>query len=259
MNVAPYLNWQQEGMARARELNVPVLMTEYNTVACGGSNISSTFAASLWAVDVGLKAASVNFTAVYLHTREYGVTYNLFDPPTPETSTSPDWVTGAVYYSALFLAEMTDPTGSVIVDLNLNNSNSSPETKVSAYGIYDNAGTSRGKLALINFADANDPGETKAQIFNISAGISESVQIRFLSAPSVYEERNISWAGQTVGENGELVGTQETIRLNCVNGCSVEVPSPGAALVFMSGSYFFSGNSTIPKYASDRDKESDAS
>ncbi|KAG6843816.1 hypothetical protein H0H93_016955, partial [Arthromyces matolae] len=129
MNVAPYLNWQQEGMARAQELNVPVLMTEYNTVACGGSNISSTFAASLWAVDVGLKAASVNFTAVYLHTREYGVTYNLFDPPTPETSTSPDWVTGAVYYSALFLAEMTDPTGSVIVDLNLNNSNSSPETK----------------------------------------------------------------------------------------------------------------------------------
>ncbi|KAG6824357.1 hypothetical protein H0H92_007111, partial [Tricholoma furcatifolium] len=210
-NLVPYLNWQQEGMAKARQKNVPVLMTEYNTVACGGSNISNTFAASLWAVDVGLKAASMNYSAVFLHTREYGVTYNLFDPPTPETSVSPGWKTGAVYYSALFLAEVTDPTGSIIVDLNLNNSNSSPASKVAAYGIYHDSGASRGKLALLNFADGADPGEAASQVYRIPEGVFESIDIRVLSAPSVVERENISWAGQTVGDIGNLVGTQDTM------------------------------------------------
>lgn len=38
--VGPYLTWNSAGMARAKELGVPVLMTEYNSVACGGSPIS---------------------------------------------------------------------------------------------------------------------------------------------------------------------------------------------------------------------------
>ncbi|GLB44692.1 putative glycosyl hydrolase family 79 C-terminal beta domain [Lyophyllum shimeji] len=223
-NVAPYLNWQQEGMAKAQANNVPVLLTEYNTVACGGSNISSTFAASLWAVDVGLKAASVNYSAIYLHTR---------------------WTTGSPYYAALFLAEITDPSGSVVVDLNLNNSNTSPAASVAAYGIYDHGGASRGKLALINYAESSNSEETATQVFRIPGGISESVQIRLLLAPSVLERQNISWAGQTVGDNGDLHGIQVTIRKDCADGCEVDVPSPGAALVLMSGSQFFTGNSTI--------------
>ncbi|KAG5637926.1 hypothetical protein H0H81_002586 [Sphagnurus paluster] len=244
-NVAPYLNWQQEGMQKAQANNVPVLLTEYNTVACGGSNISTTFAASLWAVDVGLKAASVNYTAVYLHTREYGITYNLFDPPTPENSTATGWVTGSTYYAALFLAEVTDPSGTVIVDLNLNNSIFSPAATVAAYGIYHNGGTSRGKLALINFADASNPGTTETQVYRIPAGVSSSVEIRILTAPSVVERRDISWAGQTVGDNGDLKGQQVTLRKDCSDGCEIEIPSPGAALVSLGGSQFFTGNSTI--------------
>ncbi|KAF5379811.1 hypothetical protein D9615_005831 [Tricholomella constricta] len=246
VNVGPYLNWQQEGMAKAQANNVPVLLTEYNSVACGGSNISNTFATGLWAVNVGLKAASVNYTSVYLHTREHGIQYNLFDPPTPETSMEPGWTTGSTYYAALFLAEMTDPTGSVVVDLNLNNSNSDPASRVAAYGIYDKAGTSRGKLALLNFADAKDPGQTATQVYRIPGGIADSVQVRVLTAPSKLETRNISWAGQTVGENGALLGMQQTIRKDCADGCEVEIPSPGGALVLLGGSsQFFTGNSTI--------------
>ncbi|KAG6844147.1 hypothetical protein H0H87_009390 [Tephrocybe sp. NHM501043] len=212
-----------------------------NTIPMLKANLYQ-FAASLWTVDVGLKAASVNYSAIYIHTREYGVTYNLFDPPTVDTSTSLGWVTGAVYYSALFLSEMTDPSGTVIVDLNLNNSNASPEATVAAYGIYHNAGASRGKLALINFADG---AESASQVYRIPANISDDISIRYLNAPSVTERRNISWAGQTVGDNGDLIGTQETVKRNCTGGCEVEVPSPGAALVFLSGSEFFTGNSTL--------------
>ncbi|KAF9460213.1 hypothetical protein BDZ94DRAFT_1170135 [Collybia nuda] len=239
MNVAPFLNWQQEGMARAQELDIPVLLTEYNSVACGGSNISSTFGAGLWAVDVGLKAAAVNYSAVFLHTREHDITYNLFDPPTPETSTEPGWITGSTYYSALFLAEVAAAEGSIIVDLNLNNSNSNPEALAAAYGIYDNGGTERGKLALLNFADK------QPQVYNIPAGISSTVQVRILTAPEVLERKNISWAGQTVGNNGDLQGVQMTEAVKCADGCAIEVPGPGAALVFLGNSRIFTGNSTI--------------
>ncbi|RDB16372.1 Beta-glucuronidase [Hypsizygus marmoreus] len=240
-NVASYLNWQQEGMAKAQALDVPVLLTEYNTVACGGSNISSTFAATLWAIDVGLKAASVNYSAIYLHTREHDITYNLFDPPTPETSTESGWITGSPYYAALFLAEVTDSAGSVIIDLNLNNSNTYAGGTVSAYGVYDNGGATRGKLALLNFADDG----SVPQIYRVPAGVAESLSIRVLKAPEVTERRNISWAGQTVGDNGDLQGEQETIELRCAEGCEIEVPGPGAALVFLGNSPYFTGNSTI--------------
>jgi hypothetical protein len=197
------------------------------------------FGAGLWAVDVGLKAAAVNYSAVFLHTREHDITYNLFDPPTPETSTETGWITGSTYYSALFLSEVIAPDGSIIVDLNLNNSNSNPEALVAAYGIYDNGGKDRGKLALLNFADK------EPQVYNIPAGISSTVQFRVLTAPEVLERKNISWAGQTVGDNGNLLGTQETKSVTCADGCAIEVPGPGAALVFLGDSRFFTGNSTI--------------
>lgn len=40
--VGEFLGWQKKGMDAATQRNVPVLMTEYNSVSCGGSNISST-------------------------------------------------------------------------------------------------------------------------------------------------------------------------------------------------------------------------
>lgn len=37
--IGPFLNRKQEGIARAQELDVPVLLMEYNSVVCCGSNI----------------------------------------------------------------------------------------------------------------------------------------------------------------------------------------------------------------------------
>ncbi|KAF9539299.1 hypothetical protein CPC08DRAFT_770992 [Agrocybe pediades] len=39
---------------------------------------------SLWVADVGLKAASLNYPAIFIHTREQNLAYSLFDPPSPE-------------------------------------------------------------------------------------------------------------------------------------------------------------------------------
>lgn len=200
------------------------------------------FATALWSIDVGLKSASMNYSAVYLHTREFGVQYNLFDPPTPENSTEPGWRTGSPYYGALFLAESTYEGGAIIVDLNLNNSITSPTATVAAYGIY-NADAARASLALINYAGI-------PQVFVLPPGMTEKVQIKILTAPDVYEKTNISWAGQTVSTNGDLEGDLQLIEMSCENGCQLTLPGPSAALVAFGDDILFSGNSTIASIGS---------
>ncbi|KAJ3562302.1 hypothetical protein NP233_g9659 [Leucocoprinus birnbaumii] len=249
-NIDEYLGWQEKGMNMAQQAGIPVLMTEYNSVSCGGSNISSTFGAALWAIDVALKAASMNYTALYLHTREYGVEYNLFDPPTPETSTSAGWSTGSPYYSALFLAEVADGTGAVVVDLNLNNGTTNQAATVAGYGIWTNAGETRSRLVFINYADTSSSSSSDAtQQFRIPANLSSQVDYRILTAPDVTERTSISWAGQTVGPNGDLEGDQSTISIDCEHGCLIDVPGPGAVIVWLDpDGNLFVGNSTIAPY-----------
>lgn len=191
----------------------------------------------------------MNYSAVYLHTREYGVQYNLFDPPTPETSILSGWRTGSPYYSALFLTEVTDPSGSVVVDLNLNNSNTNPNATIAGYGIYDDKGSTRGRLAFFNYANPNSGDDDASQQFRIPGNITDQVAYRILTAPDVTERTAITWAGQKVGPNGDLEGDQETINLNCEDGCLIGVPGPGAALVWLnSDAKIYTGNSTIAPY-----------
>ena len=207
------------------------------------------FGAALWAIDVGLKATSMNYTAVYLHTREYGVQYNLFDPPTPENSISSGWRTGSPYYSALFLSEVGDPTGSVIVDLDLLNSTTNQSATAAAYGVYTDAGRTRDRLVILNYASPTSADEDAYQQFLIPANLTHKVFYRILTAPDVTERTNITWAGQTVGQNGDLEGDQETSTIVCKAGCSINVPGPGAALVWLdSEAKLFMGNSTIAPY-----------
>ncbi|KAK0218579.1 putative glycoside hydrolase [Armillaria nabsnona] len=240
MEVGPYLDWNSDGIALAKEDGIPVLLTEYNTVSCGGTNISSTFAAALWLIDAGLKSAERGFSGAYIHTREAGVQYNLFDPP---TSTSSGWITGAPYYAALFLAETFSASGNIIIDLNLNDSLHNPRATSAAYGVYD-AGSTRGKIVLLNLSEQGDE-----QVYIIPANITTSLHYRLLLAPSVLETSNISWASQTVGGLGQLVGNQDTFYLDCIDGCIVNVPGAGAALVILGepgdGDSFYYGNSTV--------------
>ncbi|KAH7910517.1 hypothetical protein BJ138DRAFT_1008658 [Hygrophoropsis aurantiaca] len=246
-NVPTFASWQQTGVQLAKKQGVPVLMTEYNTVSCGGSNISDTFAAALWAVDVGLQFASVGISGAYLHTREYQVTYNLFDPPTPQTSTEQGWRTGSPYYSALFLSEAFSPGGSIVVDLNIDNSTTNPSSNVAGYAIFDANGTTLERLALLNY----DGSQTQTFNFGVASNITtKAVSVRIMMASSVEERSDISWAGQTVAGNGDLEGQQNTVYVDCRNGtCQVDVPGPGAALVVFGGSSdasgFWEGNSTI--------------
>ncbi|BEJ01656.1 hypothetical protein CcaverHIS631_0603380 [Cutaneotrichosporon cavernicola] len=82
-------------------------------------------------------------------------------------------------------------------------------------------------------SDAQPPPVKRAQL-----GIS-SVFVRYLRAPSVSEQYNITWAGQTLGysfaSDGRLYGEVETHEFACTNGeCVVPVPAPAIAIVFLS-------------------------
>ncbi|CAE6439342.1 unnamed protein product [Rhizoctonia solani] len=105
-----------------QEAGKPLFLSKANATACGGfPGISDAFGAGLWAVDWALKLATYNFSATLFHLGGQGDYYNPFTPPPINQSSSCQWTTGSVHYSALIVAELFGKSGtSRIMDLNPN-------------------------------------------------------------------------------------------------------------------------------------------
>jgi hypothetical protein len=104
------------------------------------------------------------------------------------------------------------------------------------------------KVALFNFLD-DDTGAHNLNV-DISVGGGEtgqpastpaSVRVKYLLAEHVTTKGNFTWAGQTLGANfqsdGRLQGEQNVVNVPCdatTNICTVTVPAPGFALVFLN-------------------------
>ncbi|KAH7925637.1 glycoside hydrolase family 79 protein [Leucogyrophana mollusca] len=237
--VAPYLN----STIVAQQAGKPFLMFETNTASCGGfPGISDSFGATLWAVDYGLQMAYSNFSGAMLHVGGQDAYYN---------SSFHQWTVGAIYYATLVIAEAFGPSGtSQIIDLDANSGN----VYTPGYAIYENGGPAR--LVLINYVtDPSGAGDYTAT-FSIGGGdvgqangTPAQVQVKYLQAPSVSEKYNISWAGQTFGANfgsdGRLQGDLSVDTISCdqsTSTCSVTVPAPGVALVFLTSAAFSESN-----------------
>lgn len=189
----------------------------------------------MWTVDFVLGLAGSGYTAAYLHTREPGIPYDIFTYPNTSSASNTGWVTGPQYYSLLLLAEalstkQTLGNGTVVVDLNLDN-----PTAVAGYAIYDaNAlGARPRNLVLFNFASGS------SQKFTLPSGLAPSMNlntyIRTLTAPSLTENspEKITYAGQIVDDSGSLQHGLSEKNVKCQNGCDIEVPGPGVALVML--------------------------
>lgn len=106
------------------------------------------------------------------------------------------------------------------------------------YAIWENGKPS--KLVLINYA--SDPSGASDYQFNWTiAGqtVPQSVQVKYLLAPTVVSRDNITWAGQTFGglyeSDGRPMGELNVSTVACDqtnNNCLIRVPAPGVALVF---------------------------
>jgi hypothetical protein len=87
-------------------------------------------------------------------------------------------------------------------------------------------------------AAAADPGAQTPPVKHAPLGV-DTVYVRYLLAPTVAEQYNITWAGQTLGysfaSDGRMYGSAETHEFACANGeCVIPVPAPAIAVVFLS-------------------------
>ncbi|RDB22546.1 Beta-glucuronidase [Hypsizygus marmoreus] len=250
-NVVRLAAWQQPAIdiviSNTSSVAPKFLMSEFNSASCGGiPGISETYAVgSIWTVDYALQMAAVGYTAAFIHTRERGITYNLFTPPEGEDGNSGPWETNPPYYAVLATAEALQSTdGSIVVDLDIGNSKTDKNSPVGGYAIYDSKGENVLQFALFNFANAS----TETQSFTLpasafaSSGNKQSVTVKYLSAQDLRQENNIAWGGESLAGvgDGKLKADSSTWAapnqsIDCSNGCSIDVPPVALAIVFVSG------------------------
>lgn len=207
----------------------------------------------MWTIDYALQLASLGYNSAYIHTREAGVTYNLFDPPAPNVDPNqPGWTTGPPYHALLVVAEAlysANTLGMAVVDLNLTTPRYAPPNSIVGYGLYPTPNATHPpmpptRLVLFNFGNngtlpfefnindtAVDPVHGTPMVLN------GDVAVKYLLANDVNSNLNITWGGQVVSGGGVLQGDIiNTTVLNCgLHGCLIGVPGPGVAVVFLDG------------------------
>ncbi|KAL0949351.1 hypothetical protein HGRIS_009421 [Hohenbuehelia grisea] len=249
-NVVKLAGWQQNGInyLLSNSSWPKLIMSEFNSASCGGiPGISDTFAVgALWSSDYALQLAASGYSAAYLHTRERGISYNIFAPPAPEADAKTGaWTTNPAFYSLLFTADaLNSNNGSIVVDLNVANSRTNPNATTAAYAVFD-ANNPSALLRAVMFNYANGTSEP----FDIPAGnltsaaAGKTLTVKFLTAASAAEKTNIAWGGKTfagVGDGNMVAAPADATwatqdqRIDCSNGCTVTVPGPGAAILMVA-------------------------
>ncbi|KAF6743283.1 glycoside hydrolase family 79 protein [Ephemerocybe angulata] len=229
--LAGYLNSTQ----LAQAAGLPFMMFETNTASCGGfPGISQSFGAGMWVLDYGLQMAYSNFSHALLHLGGQNVYYNPWISPPTNQSSYNEWTVGSTFYAAMIAAEVfgKSDTGR-IMDLHAQ----SPFTP--AYAIYERDTLS--KVALFNYIDdTSGANNINAAISIPNAGVPETVKVKYFLAESVASKANLTWAGQTFGNNfeadGRLKGNLNVTTIQCdrsANVCNIPLRAPSFALVFM--------------------------
>lgn len=179
-------------------------------------------------------------------------------PPTNETSYH-QWTISPLFYANLAVAETLGTSNtSQVLDLFAN----SASIYTPAYAIYESGAAAR--VALFNYVSDSTGASDYTVTISVGGGTTgesnatpSSVQVKTLTAPSVSEKSNITWAGQTYGgyfaSDGRLTGTENVETVQCdttANTCQVTVPAPGYVLVFLnSAAYEESNPSTTVTFA----------
>lgn len=251
--VAPYLN----ASSYAASVSKPFVMMETNTASCGGfPGISDSFGAAMWAVDYALQMGAVGFWGAMLHVGGQDDYYNPFTPPPTNQSSYHQWTVGSVFYSSIFVAEALGSSGGAqLVDLtntltSPSDTTTPPATSIytPAYAVYENGAPAR--LVVLNFVTDASGSSTIQFTFGLGGGsVPGSVQVKYLLAPSVSNQDNITWAGQTFGStfesDGRFQGSPSITTIDCstsANSCTVPLPAPCIALIFLSSSAYAESN-----------------
>jgi hypothetical protein len=231
--IIAFATYDADAVTTAQESNIPYYLVETNTASCVGvPDVSDTFTSAIWAVNMAMQLAYRNHSGVLIHNGGRTAIYNMFYPPA-YNSTTTAWSTRPIFYSLLVLAEAlrasVNTTKVTVTDQQL-------ETDLAAaYNVYENNVVT--KRVLINMVNDPTGGNNLVVNFTAPAGNPPSVAYKLLAAPTLAEKANITWAGQTFGyySEGQLTGKETILQAPCVAGsCSLNVPAPGVALVFLT-------------------------
>lgn len=237
-NIVNFASYDADAVATAVTANIPYMLIETNTASCIGIvDVSDTFTAAIWGVNMAMQFAYRNHSGILLHSGGQSTIYNTFTPPAYNASnrivSAKAWRTGPVFYSTLVMAEALRPSdGRAAVTVTDQQVDSNV---LAAYNVYENGAIAR--KIFINMV--NDP--SGANSFKLSfpqpASQPATVPYKLLAAPTLAEKDNITWAGQTFGwwSEGILKGEERILQAACQNGnCTLSVPAPGVALAFIN-------------------------
>ena len=150
---------------------------------------------------------------------------------------------GPIYYAVIAMTEVLGRSNqSQVIDLGVNNDDQSTP----GYAIYENGTPMR--VALFNYLDDTSGAHDLSVAISIGGGETgqppstpPSVRVKYLRAEHVTAKTNFTWAGHTLGANfksdGRLQGEETIANVPCdtvTNTCTVTVPAPGFALVFLN-------------------------
>ncbi|KAI0089143.1 hypothetical protein BDY19DRAFT_944395 [Irpex rosettiformis] len=259
-NTVILASWQSDAFAYLgtvpADQRKPVLMDEFNSASCGGIPESNMFGMALWTADYGLQMAAVGYSAAYLHTREKGIQYNLFDPPAGDAGQqNGEWTTNPNFYAMLAVNEALQSSGgqaagTKVVDLNIDNSVKDYAAVHAGYAVYDVSSSQVQSLVLFNYANASLAGtdfQLPASLFSSSSDSQGTLTVRYLTASTATETTqvtygNLTYAGVTDGiavtapsTLNSAWTTDKEVQWTKEGGATVSVPGPGLAVVFVGG------------------------
>jgi hypothetical protein len=209
------------GMARAlrgslraaRRANLPLRLTELNSVTCGGrTGVSNTFATALWAPDAlfELLKAGVRSAAVHVRANAINMAFSL---------TRHGLVANPLLYGLVLFSRTLGPRPQLI-PLKL----SSPQSlRLKAWAV--RVGTNKLHVLLIN------KGSRAARVFLRIPAVG-SVAVQRLIAPSARATSGVSLNGQHLDASGRWTGRPATVKVfSSAGGYTLSVHGLSAALV----------------------------
>jgi hypothetical protein len=206
-------------LAFARASNVPLRVTEFNSVSCGGDadGVADSFATALWAPDALFEMIRAGVGGVNWHLRPY-LANAPFGLAAHQIIPHPE-----LYGMALF-AQMVGP-GARLVNLRLSRA---PSLALKAWATRSQTGV---RLLLIN------KGPVAGNVLLGSGYPAGTAVVSRLSAPSAGSTTGVTLGGRSIGTDARWHGSPVTAPVLPSDGQRrVLVPGDSAAMVSFSGS-----------------------
>jgi hypothetical protein len=197
----------------ARRAHLPLRLSEFNSVTCGGkAGVSNTFATALWAADTMFSMWNVGVSGLNIHLAP-GQSNAAF-------SISPSGLTASPLLYGLVMFARATGSGARLTPLRTSGS-SAPNVKVWAV---------HGSRSLLKVL-VLDKGP-RAVNAALHLGNDGTATIQRLTAPSPSATTGVTLAGQHLGAQGQWVGRRVIPELDPARGTyTVPMPAYSAALI----------------------------